>query len=112
MSKIKEVVIIWYTSWTTLLISLVVVYSVKQGLSIYKDFDYGDWAMIALSALSGCAKNICKIKAVQLQSAAKLQLLDPMQTVIMFIVQIFGFHQTFDKIQYFALAFIFVLYIA
>ena len=112
MQRIKEVVIIWYTSWTKLLISVVVVYSFGRGLSICKQFDAGDWAMIALSALSGCVKNICKIKALQLQSASKLQLLDPLQTVIMFVVQIFGFHQPFDKVQYYALAFIFLLYIA
>jgi hypothetical protein len=64
MQKIKEVVIIWYTSWTTLLISVVVVYSFGQGLSICKDFDLDDWEMIAVSALSGCIKNICKIKAL------------------------------------------------
>ena len=101
MQRIKEVVI-----------SVVVVYSFGRGLSICKQFDAGDWAMIALSALSGCVKNICKIKALQLQSASKLQLLDPLQTVIMFVVQIFGFHQPFDKVQYYALAFIFLLYIA
>ena len=92
MQKIKEVVIIWYTSWTTLLISVAVVYSFGQGLSICKDFDLDDWGMIAVSALSGCIKNICKIKALQMQSSAKLQLLDPLQTVILFVVQVFCFH--------------------
>ena len=64
MQGIKEVVIIWYSSWITLLISLVVAYVYENGLSICREFNTGDWAMIIMSALSGCVKNICKIKAL------------------------------------------------
>ena len=86
MQRIKEEVIIWYSNWTTLLFSLLAAYYYESGLLICKEFNSGDWTLIALSALSIYAKNICKIKALYLQSSSKLQLIDPIQTVITFFV--------------------------
>ena len=98
MQRIKEEVIIWYSNWTTLLISLLATYYYETGLSICKEFNTGDWILIVISALSVYAKNICKIKALYLQSSSKLQVLDLIQTLITFVVQIFVYQETLNPV--------------
>lgn len=66
LKKFHESVLIWYTSWVTLLFSLILVYATGNSLSIVKIFNWGDWALIVATAVSSTTKQICKIKALQL----------------------------------------------
>ena len=66
LKKFHESVLIWYTSWVTLLFSLVLVYATGHDLSIVTKFNYGDWLLIFATAVSSTTKQICKIKALQL----------------------------------------------
>ena len=65
LKKFNEDVLIWYTSWACLIISLVVVYATGNDLNIIKRFNLGDWLLIIATAVSSTTKQICKIMALQ-----------------------------------------------
>ena len=111
LKKFDEKTILWYSYWVSLLFTLPVVYTVGKGMSIFLEFNYFDWGLMVGTALAKMAMLLCKIKALQMQSAAKLQILSPVQTVITFVGQIALFHQDFNAFQNWMLGGIFLLYV-
>ena len=77
LKKFDEKAILWYSYWVSLLFTLPIVYTVGNGMSIFLEFNYFDWGLLVGTALAKMAMLVCKIKALQMQSAAKLQILSP-----------------------------------
>jgi drug/metabolite transporter (DMT)-like permease len=110
LKKFDETIILWYSYWCAIVISLPIVYIFSDGLAIFNYFNLLDWTIMTVTALAKMLMLWTKIKALQLQSSAKLQILSPVQTVITFVVQITLFHEPFTDFQYWMLALIGVLY--
>ena len=96
LKKFDEKSILWYSYWVSLLFTLPIVYTFGKGMSIFLEFNYFDWGLLVGTALSKMAMMLCKIKALQMQSAAELQILSPVQTLITFVGQIALFHMNFN----------------
>ena len=96
LKKFDEKAILWYSYWVSFLFTLPIVYTFGKGMSIFLEFNYFDWGLLVGTALSKMAMMLCKIKALQMQSAAELQILSPVQTLITFVGQIALFHMNFN----------------
>lgn len=110
LKKFDETIILWYSYWCAIIICLPIVYIFSDGLAIFNYFNLLDWTIMTVTALAKMLMLWTKIKALQLQSSAKLQILSPVQTVITFVVQITLFHEPFTGFQYWMLALIGILY--
>lgn len=111
LKKFDETIILWYSYWSAILISLPLVFIFGDSFKIFNYFNLLDWTIMTVTALAKMLMLWTKIKALQLQSSAKLQILSPVQTVITFVVQITLFHEPFTSFQYWMLALIGLLYI-
>lgn len=56
LKKFHESVLIWYTSWITLLMSAILVYATGNNFSILKIFNWGDWLLILATSVSSTIK--------------------------------------------------------
>jgi len=110
MKKFDETVILWYTQWVGLISTFWIPLTFGRGYSIFKEFTWMDWSLLAATSLSNLVRNAFKIKAYQFQSSAKLQILTPIQTLITVLGNILIFHQKQDTTQWVCLGLIFFCY--
>lgn len=92
MKKMNEMTILWYTNWAALLMCLPFPFFFSKDPGVFWRFSVFDWCILGGTSLSKLVMMLFKIKALQLQSAAKLQILSPIQTVVTFAGQILLFH--------------------
>lgn len=100
MSDFHTSVFMWYSSWSSLIVSgLFILISGQYLTYLHENFTTFDWSMVVFSALTANASLYCRSKAYGASNPAKLNLLLPTSTFIAFLSDLMIFSVDYSTWQ-------------